>query len=270
MAVTVDPGPADPGVGVRVSAVLIALFWATAFFGIIDLSVVPDDDLEFYESYLLETGWGLLFTFLVPLPLLAWAVRPQSWNGPQVVAIAAAMLVAGVVGLALGQVLVAGLVAGSAVILGTWRPPPQSSVRRLTRPAYWPLDALVAVGICAALVYAWDMLDASWSGAKDDNTNGLMHLPMQAAFALAVTASALVAVLALANSVAGWRFAFVPAALSAVWFGVVAKAYPDHLGSVGEVGGNVAIGWGIGLLVVALGTGIRTRQEREPAPITGV
>ena len=88
----------------------------------------------------------------------------------------------------------------------------------------------------AALVYAWDMLDAARGGANDDNTNGLMHLPMQAAFGLAVTASAVVAAVSLANGVTGWWFAFVPAALSAVWFGVVARAYPDHLGSIGQVG----------------------------------
>ena len=45
---------------------------------------------------------GLLYIFIVPLPLLAWAVRLQSGTGPQVVAIAGAVFVA---------VLVAGLFA---------------------------------------------------------------------------------------------------------------------------------------------------------------
>jgi hypothetical protein len=261
MAVTVDPERPDRGVGARLGAVLVALFWATLFFGIIDLSVVPDHDLEFYEHYLLETGWGLLFTVLVPLPLLSWAVRPQGWNGPQLAAIALAVLLAGFVGLAPGQVFVAVLVAGCGAFPRMWRPRPQWSVRRLARPAYWPLNALVAVGMGAALVYAWDMLDAARGGANDDNTNGLMHLPMQAAFGLAVAASAVVAVVSLANGVRGSWFGFVPAALSAVWFGVVARAYPDHLGSIGEVGGILAIGWGAGLLVAALGTGMLTRGQ---------
>lgn len=256
MGVTAAPEHANVAAGARVGALLVALFWATVFFGIIDLSVVPDNDVGFYEHYLLATGWGLLFTFLIPLPLLSWAVRPQGWNGPQVAAIAAAVFLAGLVGLAPGQVVVTALVAGSAAFPHMWKPRPGWSLHRaLARPAYWPLDALVAVGVAAALTYGWDMLDAARGGASDDNTLGLMHLPMQAAFGLATAASAVVAVLALANGVAGWWFAFLPAALSAAWFGVVARAYPDHLGSIGEVGGTLTIGWGAGLLMAALGTG---------------
>ena len=261
MVVTAEPEQADGAAGARVGAVFVALFWATVFFGIIDLSVVPDKDVGFYEHYLLATGWGLLFTFLIPLPLLSWAIRPQAWNGPQVAAIAATVLLAGLVGLAPGQVAVTALVAGSAAFPHMWRPRPSWSVRRaLARPAYWPLDAMVAVGVGAALTYGWDMLAAARGSAPDDNTLGLMHLPMQAAFGLAIAASAVVAVLALANGVAGWWFAFVPATLSAAWFGVVARAYPDHLGSIGEVGGTLTIGWGAGLLMVALGTGALTRR----------
>ena len=36
----------------------LAFFWAVLFFGIIDLTVVFDQLPDFYESYLLETGWG--------------------------------------------------------------------------------------------------------------------------------------------------------------------------------------------------------------------
>jgi len=250
---------AQSGVATRVAAVLVGLFWATVFFGIIDLSVVPDNDVESYEHYLLATGWGLLFTFLVPLPLLSWAARPQGWNGPQLVAIAAVLLLTGVVALAPGQVLVAALVAGSAAFPGMWRPRPHWSARALARPAYWPLDALLAMGLGAGLMYGWEMLDAARGGVKDDNTHGLMHLPMQAGFGLAVSASAVVAVFALANRVAGWWFAFLPAAISATWMGIVARAYPDHLGSIGEVGGTLTIAWAVAILVVSAGTGLRRR-----------
>jgi hypothetical protein len=254
--------------GARVGAVIVALLWATVFFGIIDLSVVPDNDRRFYAHYLLETGWGLLFTFLVPLPLLSWAVRPQVWNGPQVAAIAAAVLLAGLVGLAPGQILVALLVAGSAALPRMWQPRRAWLVRSaLARPAYWPLDVVVALGLGAGLKYGWDMLDAARSGVKDDETWGLMHLPMQAAFGVAVAASAVVALLALANGVIGWWLAFVPAAISAVWFGIVARAYPDHLGSIGEVGGTLTVAWGVALLVVAWGTGVLTQRQHKPPPI---
>jgi hypothetical protein len=62
--------------GARIGVACAALFWATVFFGVIDLSVVPDNHLRFYDHYLLEileNGWGLLFTFLIPVPLLSWA-----------------------------------------------------------------------------------------------------------------------------------------------------------------------------------------------------
>jgi hypothetical protein len=49
---------------------------------------------------------------------------------------------------------------------------------------------------------------------RDDETWYLMHLPMQAGFALAVPVAAAVAVLALANGVAGWWFAVVLSAYS--------------------------------------------------------
>ena len=267
MAVTTEAGGSKPSSGARVGAAFVALLWATMFFGIIDLSVVPDNDVRFYEYYVVETGWGLLFTFLVPLPLLAWAVRPQGWNGPQVAANATAVLVAGLVGLAPGQVFVAVLVAASAGFPAMWRPRPRWSVRRaLAHPASWPLDAVVAVGLGGALVYGWHMLDAARGPVKDDDTLGLMHLPMQAAFGVAIAASAVVAVVALANGVSGWWFAFVPPALSAAWFGVVARAYPDHLGSVGDVGGLLSIGWGMVLLTVAVGTGVSTGRVRASGP----
>jgi hypothetical protein len=244
-----------------VGAGSVALVWALPFFGIIDLSVVPSGDREFYPFYLLETGWGLLFTILIPVPLVAWAVRPQPWNGPQVIAVAVAMLVTGLVALAPVQVFVALLVAASAAFPPMWRPRPRWSERgALVRPMCWPLDALVLVSVTAAAVYGWDMIDAARSGLPDDDTNGRMHLPMQAAFALALAASAVVATLALAQGGAGWGFAFAPAALSAVWFGVVSRAYPDHLGSLGKVGGAVAIGWGVALVLIAAATGPAVRR----------
>ena len=49
----------------------------------------------------------MLFTALVPMPLIAWAVRPVGWVGPQVVAVAAGVMVAGIAAAAWGQVLVA-------------------------------------------------------------------------------------------------------------------------------------------------------------------
>jgi len=254
--------PRGGRLGRRIAAAVLALLWATIFFGIIDLTVVIVQNLDFFEHYLLETGWGLLFTFLVPLPLLAWAVRPQNWNGVQVAAVALAILLAGLVGLAPGQVVVGCLVAGSAALTGLRRPR-LAGLRELARVACWPLDLLLLAASGVALFYGWEMLAAARDGVVDDNTNGLMHLPMQAGFGLAIAASAVAASLALVARSPGRRVAFVPAALSASWFGVVARAYPEHVGSIGQFGGTLAIFWGVLLLLTAWATGWLTQHHRQ-------
>ena len=226
VATTARVGAADRAVRARLGAGAVALSWAFFFFGIIDLlvGVIPSQFPEFLPFVVLETSWGLLYTFLLPVPLIAWAARPAGWVGPQVAGIAAAVFAAGVAAGAWGQVFVAFLVAASAAFPRMWRPWPKWSLRRaLARPAFWPVDALVALAMAAALVHTWEVLDAARSGASDDETWYLMHLPMQAAFALAVPAAAAVAVLAMANGVAGWWFAIVPPAGCAMWYGAVSR-----------------------------------------------
>jgi hypothetical protein len=172
--------------------------------GIIDflVAIIPSEFPSFIPFVVLETSWGLLYTFLLPMPLIAWAVRPAGWVGPQVAVIAAAVLAAGVAAAAWGQVFVALLVGASAAFPRMWRPWPKWSLRNpLARPAFWPVDALVALAMGATLVHTWELLDAARSGVRDDETWSLMHLPMQARFELAVPAAAAMAVLALANGV---------------------------------------------------------------------
>jgi len=241
-----------------VGASVVALLWAVVFFGIIDflVAVIPSEFPDFMPFVVLETSWGLLYTFLLPVPLIAWAVRPMGWVGPQVAAIAAAVLVAGIAAPAWGQVFVALLVAASASFPRMWRPAPRWSLRRpWATPTFWPVDALVALAMAAALVHAWDVLAAARSGVRDDNTWNLMHLPMQAGFALAVPLAAAVAVLAMANRSPGWWLAIVPPAGCAVWFGAVSARYPEAVGSLGERTGVLAAGWGVAITVAFWATG---------------
>jgi hypothetical protein len=241
-------------IAARAVALILALFWGVLFFGIIDLSVVPDQDVQFYRFYLLETGWGLLYTMLVMLPLVLWAARPRREVFlQQALAVAAAVLLCGVAALALGQVLVACLLAGTALLPAAMVDRPLWPIRRLSVSGSSPLlGGLALVAAASALVYAMQMIHASYTGAVDDDTWGLMHLPMQAGFGLALAGSASISVLAGGANAPGWRFSVVPAAASAVWIGVVSAAYPDHLGSLGTVGGVMAIAWGITFAVAAL------------------
>ena len=209
----------------------------------------------------LETSWGLLYTVLLPVPLLAWALRPAGWVGPQIVGIAAAVLAAGMAAAAWGQVFVAFLVAASAAFPRMWRPQPKWSFRlALARPAFWPVDALVGLAVGAALVHVWEVVDAARSGVRDDETWYLMHLPMQAAFALAVPAAAMIGVLALANGVGGWWFAIVPPAGCAMWFGAVSIKYPDAVGSLGDRAGRFVLAWGCTVAVALWTTGFLTSR----------
>jgi len=63
----------------RTLAVFAALFWSVLFFGLIDLLVVPLQDERFSPYLVVETSWGLLYTTLVALPRVMYAVRPKSW-----------------------------------------------------------------------------------------------------------------------------------------------------------------------------------------------
>jgi hypothetical protein len=202
---SVDAAVPGAPVRARVLAVVFALFWAVLFFGVIDLLVVVIQDEVFYEHYIVEAGWGLLYTVLVPVPLIAWAVRPQ-W-------------------LVLAQQVVA---AGGAVLM-------------------MGVIALVGVSAVAAAVYAWRMLDAAHTGQPDDDTWGLMHLPMQAAFGVALAAPA--------AGAPGWRFAILPAAVSAAWFDAVCVASPTTSAASARSAGSRPSAGGLALAALACGTG---------------
>jgi hypothetical protein len=267
MATTVGPSTADRAVRARWGVAVVALGWAFLFFGVIDLlvAVIPSSFPEFLPFVALETSWGLLYAVLLPVPLIAWALRPDGWVGPQVVGIAAAVLVAGVAAGAWGQVFVAVLVAASAAFPRMWRPWPTWSLRVLARPAWWPADALVALALVAGLVHAWHVVDLARSGVADDETWYLMHLPMHAGFALAVPVAAAMAVLASANRVPRAWLAVAPPAGCAIWFGVVSARYPDHVGSLGELPGLLAIGWGLAVTAAVWGAGALVRRAHSSA-----
>jgi hypothetical protein len=251
----------DSVVAARFFAGLAAVLFAVPFFGIVDLSTAPSQPGgDFYDYYLLETGWGLLYTFLVPVPFVMWSCRPW-WTTParQLIAIAACVVLVGLATPDIGHVVL-GLLFGAGVV----------GINHYLRRPLWPRRDLVVHGLNpllvllllavagAAAVYATAMIDAARSGEPDSITMALRHLPMQAAFALAIPVSAAVAVLASAAGAPGWRIAAVPAAVSAAWFGVLSVIYPDHLGSLGQRAGYVAIGWGAAFATAVALTGRRS------------
>jgi hypothetical protein len=53
-------------------AAVAAAWWAIPFFGLVDLSVPFVGGAEFYDGYLLETGWGLCTPSSSPPPCWRW------------------------------------------------------------------------------------------------------------------------------------------------------------------------------------------------------
>jgi hypothetical protein len=142
--------------------------------------------------------------------------------------------VAGIAAAAWGQVLVAVLIAACAGFPRMWRPRPVLEPSPGHVRTFWPVNALVVIGLAAARVHAWDILRTARTGVKDDDTWYLMHLPMDAGFALAVPAAAGMAVLAMANRMGNGWFPIVPPSASAVWFGVVCATHPDFQAASAE------------------------------------
>jgi hypothetical protein len=224
---------------------LAALFWGVLFFGLIDLQVVLARNEVFYLHYVLEAGWGLLYTVLVMLPLLGWAARPRLLVLPRcVVAVGAAVLLTGIGFGSVGQAA-AGLAVLVSAAPGLWAARGRASWR-------WSVDLVPAVvvvlGALGAAAYVAQLVAAVRSGRTDEETWGLVHLPMQAALAVAVPACLAVALLI--APAPGWRTGILLPAVAAAGLGVVCVAYPDHLGSAGTVGGWAMLAWAV--LVSAL------------------
>ncbi|MGZ4429390.1 MAG: hypothetical protein ACXVEU_20335 [Nocardioidaceae bacterium] len=224
----------------RLLAVVGVLGWAVAFFGVVDLLTVLLQDRAFAPFYVLETGWGLVFAVLVGGPLAVLVVRPRTvaalW---QLLVVGAAILVAGGVERAPRQILVGALVASTALAVAGAAGTPLRTRHRQPDPL---LALMAALAAAAALGYGVELI--RYTG-PDDDTWGLLHVPMQMALLVAVPAVAALA------AWTGSRVAVWTVAVSAVWIGVESVVYPDLVGSLGALGGTVAAGWGVSLVLFA-------------------
>ncbi|MFF2454351.1 hypothetical protein [Isoptericola sp. NPDC058082] len=241
----------------RPLAVVLGISWSVLFFGIIDLTSYFDGP-EWVPMSLLATGWGLLFTVLVAVPLVAAGIWPRLGDvaALQLALVGLAIVVAAALSGTPGHLVVALGVLGSAaplVVPGRRLPPvPRPRVRD-----WWP-GAWAAVGAWAWTGYAGMAVAATWRGLPDDITLGLPHWPVQAALPLGL---ALVAGLAAVHP-AGWVLPTTCVALSAVWLGVASLLRPDVLGSLGAAGGVAAVVWGAGLVVATWVTAPRAGAPR--------
>lgn len=236
----------------RLLAAAAALWWSVPFYGVVDLLVPLHGTPGFHDAYLVETGWGLLFTVLVAAPLLALAVTPRSVAPAlQLVAISGAIAIAAMLARAPDQLAVAaGLLAVTAVHDGLVRGRRPGVERRLRRRVLRPPSTklLTLAALLGGTAYALDLLRTAWSGTHlVDITMGLDHWPMQVALALAVPAVVLVA----AARPADWQVSTFTAATAAGWLGATSVVYPTHAASLGQAGGTATLVWAILLIADA-------------------
>ena len=234
----------------RAFALLAAVFWGFAWFGLIDLLVVVQQDETFHTHYLFESGWGLLYVVLLTVPFCVLVARPGDAVALSQAAVCAlAVLVGAVWGWAWPQLVNAvGLVVtvGALAAVAGVRP---GVPRRRPDPV---VLALAVVALPAAVVYGHPL--ARNVPVADDVTNGVSHYPMQASLGLAVVGVA---------TLAAWTLSRLPsftAAFTAIWLGVESVAYPELGGSLGAVGGACAAVWGV-LVAVA----VEVARRRTPA-----
>jgi hypothetical protein len=244
-----------------------ALLWGFFFYGLIDLLVrfVPFDD--FYETYLLETGWGVLYFILVTVPLLSVMFVPALTSPVTQVALAGcAVAVAAVLTQTSMQLLPAGallLIAGILYVLGPHRtdapPVAASNTVRWAARIDTPTLLLTLAAAPPLLWFAAEMVRSARAGLypNDDITAGFNHWPMQAALPLAILATAGLAAL----RQVGWQVSAWTVTVGTAWMGVFSVAYPHHAGSFGRIGGGAAIVWSILLAAATLRSAPRTQPS---------
>jgi hypothetical protein len=247
---TVGPADLERAGEVRAArwlAGVSAFFWAVVFYGLVDLTTVIARTAGFEDTYLLEAGWGLLFTVVLAVPLAALARRPgQPALLLTVAAVAAALGVTAVAALSWGQLVPAGLLAGTVAFLtdlarGSVRP-----TQGWRLPAADPVLALLALVVAApAGAYAFTAVRAyhAREAPTDYITRGLDHWPVQAALALAVLLVSGVVAAGVRGRWPGTLVSAVTVSVSVAWLGLLSIWFPDHAASLGRSWGLAAVIW---------------------------
>lgn len=231
------------------------------FFGLTDLSVPLffQSRPEFYEGYVLETGWGVLFTFFVGIPLCVLGSRPGSASAALVPVAAAAAVLAAAIASAQPRhfLIVAGLLVPSAVKFLLDGSDEFKTVRMAGR-FHWPTLGVSVIALPVAALFASEMVTAAREGRDPVSfTWDFDHWPIQAAATLVIPFAGAV----LSFRLPGWRLMVFIVAAGAAWFGTVSIVYPDHAGSLGAVTGWTSMIWAAGL------AGLAFHKREEPRSV---
>jgi len=252
-----------------VVAAISAVVWGVLFFGIIDLTVPIDATPGFYESYLLETGWGVTYTFLVAAAFVSLAVRP-TLAAPliQVALVALCLAVTAVASGSLIQLVPAALLVLNVLGISRLVRGPLRPAQGWYRPPLDPVLAVLAALLAApAVVFAAQMVAGYRTGRAPTNedTWDVDHWPTQAAMALAVVAVAAAVAAGVRGRWSGSGVSAGCAAATAGWFGVASYSYPGLAGGVDRWWGVAVIAWAVAFVVA---TGVRAAVYRRVASET--
>lgn len=252
-------------------------FWLLLFFGLVDLSVPlffrarP----EFYEGYLMETGWGVLFTFFAGLPMCFLGARPE-WISAALVSAASgvAVLISAIASAQPVQLIIAvALLLPAALVWALARsgralvPPPEETIQSIEMSglgARIPILGLALVALPPAVMFASKMIETARRGVPEPSyTYVFDHYPIQAASVLVIPLAAGL----LALRLPGWRPMLFLIASGTAWFGIVSVVYPDHLGSWGTEWGWTAVAWSVALSALAFRWGDPLVEPRRSSTI---
>jgi hypothetical protein len=271
--------PSWQGPTIRVIGWTVGAFWLLLFFGLVDLSVPLffQSRPEFYEGYLIETGWGVLFTFFAGIPMCVLGVR-SDWTSAALLPAASGVAVL-VACLASGQpvqlIIVAALLVPSAAVwalsrtVGDAGRGPSGRARLLGTGGFGsriPTLGLALVALPPALIFAAAMIRTALEGEPEpDYTYVFDHYPIQAASVLVIP----MATALLALRLPGWRPMTIVVAVGTAWYGLVSIVHPDHLGSWGAAWGWTGVAWAVALSALVFVPGDDGRERLRAAAASG-
>ena len=238
----------------RLIAAASAFLWAVVFYGIVDLSTAVTQQEGFEHSFVLDAGWGLLFTVMVAVPLVSLAVRPgQAAPLLHLLLVVVSLTAAATASQSWGLLLPAALLGLTVAFLADLA---RGSVRP---PGGWKLPALdpvvAAVAVPAALAWLSYAAEVTQSARVDACprvvTVELNHWPAQAALGASL---ALVAVAAAAGVRQRWPGTILSVAcvcVASTWLAVVSLAFPALGGALARSEAIAALVWSAALLFVS-------------------
>lgn len=231
--------------------ILTVLFGVASFGGLFGVGIVIGwyDTTEGGIHRVHDLGFGILFGVILTTAFLAMARRPETKPSVflQVVAVAAASLLAGAVAQAVGYVVIGIIVAAAAAILLALHPDRTGVLHPAARPSP-VLGALAVVGSVPLIWYAVITAGLQRNGLPADPHVEQGHWVTMSAMAFGLV---LVGLLASAR-IRGWRLTAWCSGVGIAVFGLASIVFRELPGTTVPYAGSEGVFWGIVALIGGL------------------